>query len=81
MSEVTVGEYAFFLWWLPAGGEAELLRVLMLLDFDRAGRIGEFYGDPWTRTFAELLIDLQEFSHARAVVLGDLREREPRGEP
>jgi hypothetical protein len=25
---------------------AELLHVLMLPDFDRADRIGEFYGDP-----------------------------------
>jgi hypothetical protein len=31
--------------------------VLMLPDFDRADRIGEFWGDPKTRAFAELLID------------------------
>jgi hypothetical protein len=36
---------------------AELLHVLMLPDFDRADRIGEFWGNPRTRTFAELLID------------------------
>jgi hypothetical protein len=35
---------------------AELLHVLMLPDFDRADRIGEFYRNPQTRTFAELLI-------------------------
>ncbi len=33
---------------------AELLHVLMLPDFDRADRIGEFYGNPKTRTFVEL---------------------------
>jgi hypothetical protein len=54
---------------------AELLRVLMLPDFDRAGRIGEFYGDPRTRTFAELLIDIEEDRVARAVMMGMLRER------
>jgi hypothetical protein len=26
-------------------------------DFDRAGRIGDFYGDPRALTFAQLLID------------------------
>jgi hypothetical protein len=39
---------------------AELLHVLMLPDFERADRIGEFYGNPKTRTFAELLIDCEE---------------------
>jgi hypothetical protein len=33
---------------------AELLHVLMLPAFDRADRIGEFYGNPKTRTFADL---------------------------
>lgn len=37
---------------------AELLRDLMLPDFDRAERIGSYWGSPKTRTFAELLIDL-----------------------
>jgi len=36
---------------------AELLHVLMLPDFERADRIGEFWGYPESRTFAELLID------------------------
>lgn len=54
---------------------AELLHVLVLPDFDRVGRIGEFYGDPRTRTFAELLIDLEEDRIARAVVVGMLREQ------
>jgi hypothetical protein len=57
---------------------AELLHTLMLPDFDRADRIGEFFGDPRTRTFAELLIDLEEDRVARAVVVGMLRERDPR---
>jgi hypothetical protein len=39
---------------------AELLHVLMLPDFDRVDRIGEFWGNPKTRTFAELLIDCEE---------------------
>ena len=56
------------------------LHVLMLPDHERARRIGEFYGDPRTQTFAQLLIDLEESPHARAVVLGELREEEMRGE-
>jgi hypothetical protein len=56
-----------------------LLNVLKLPDTKRARRIGEFYGDPRTQTFAKLLIDLEESPHARAVVLGELRERELRG--
>ena len=51
----------------------------MLPDYDRAGRIGDFYMNPKTRTFAQLLIDLEESPHSRAVVLGELRERERRG--
>jgi len=42
------------------GARAELLHVLMLPDFDRANRIGEFWGYPESRTFAELLIDCEE---------------------
>jgi hypothetical protein len=38
---------------------AELLRVLMLPDFDRADAIGSYWVDPKTRTFAELLIDCE----------------------
>jgi hypothetical protein len=57
-----------------------LLQVLKLPDHERAGRIGEFYDDPRTKTFAKLLIDLEESPHARAVVLGGLRERELRGQ-
>jgi len=38
---------------------AELLHVLMLADFDRADRIGEFWSYPESRAFAELLIDCE----------------------
>jgi hypothetical protein len=55
---------------------AELLHVLMLPDFDRADRIGTFWGHPETRTFGELLIDLEGDKAARAVVLGLLKEME-----
>ena len=43
-----------------AGPRAELLHVLMLPDFERADRIGEFWSYPESRTFAELLIDCEE---------------------
>jgi hypothetical protein len=49
--------------WLDALGPApcaELLHVLMLPDFERADRIGEFWGYPESRVFAELLIDCEE---------------------
>jgi hypothetical protein len=39
---------------------AELLHVLMLPDFERADRIGEFWSYPESRGFAELLIDCEE---------------------
>ena len=39
---------------------AELLHVLMLPDLERAERIGEFWGYPQSRTFAEFLIDCAE---------------------
>ena len=38
---------------------AELLHVLMLPDFERADRIGEFWGYPESRAFAELGITRQ----------------------
>jgi hypothetical protein len=55
---------------LPPAARAELLHVLMLPDFERADRIGEFWASPETRTFGELLIDLEEDRAARAVVFG-----------
>jgi hypothetical protein len=43
-------------------------------DLDRTERIGEFWGHPESRTFGELLIDLEEDKAAQAVVVGLLKE-------
>jgi hypothetical protein len=45
----------------------------MLPDFERADRIGEFWGYPESRNFAELLIDCEEDRALRAVLVGMLR--------
>jgi hypothetical protein len=60
----------------PPAARAELLHVLMLPDFERAGMIGEYWGNPMTPAFGELLIDLEEDRMARSVVVGMLHERE-----
>jgi hypothetical protein len=44
-----------------------------------ADRIGEFWGNPMTRTFAELLIDCKEDKAARALEFGLLAEMERGG--
>jgi hypothetical protein len=61
---------------LPPGARAGLIHVLRLPDLDPVDRIGSFYGDPKTRTFAELLIDCEEDRALRAVVIGMLAEME-----
>jgi hypothetical protein len=61
---------------LSPAARAELVHVLRLPDFDRVDRIGKFWASPETRTFGELLIDLEEDKAARAVVFGLLAEME-----
>jgi hypothetical protein len=56
---------------------AGLLHVLMLPDFERAARIGEFWSYPQSRSFAELPIDGEEDRTLRA----GARRDAPRGRP
>jgi hypothetical protein len=46
----------------------------MLPDLQRADRIGEFWGNPESRTFGELLIDYEDDRTLRAVLIGVLRD-------
>ncbi|MGA9161724.1 MAG: hypothetical protein WB297_12790 [Actinomycetota bacterium] len=46
----------------------------MLPDLERADRVGAFYWNPKTQTFAELLIDAGEDPYLRAVLVGMLRD-------
>jgi len=55
---------------------AELLRVLMIPDLDRADRIGGFWFHSQSRAFTELLIDAEEDRVVRAVLVGMLTEAE-----
>jgi hypothetical protein len=48
--------------------------VLLLPDNDRAGRIGEYWVNPKTRRFAELLIDAEDDKYGRVVLVGMPRE-------
>jgi hypothetical protein len=61
---------------LPPAARAELIHVLRLPDFERADAIGTYWGHPETRTFGELLIDLEEDRTLKAVIWGLLREME-----
>jgi hypothetical protein len=56
------------------GGDFGGRRALDIGDFDRAERIGEFYGYPESRAIAELLIDCEEDRALRAVLVRMLRE-------
>jgi hypothetical protein len=53
----------------------------MLPDFERADRIGEVWGYPESRAFAELLVDCEEDWTLRAVLVGVLREDDRNASP
>jgi hypothetical protein len=59
---------------LPPAARAELLHVLLQPDFERVATIGEYWANPKTRAFADLLIECEENRAARAVLVGMLRE-------
>jgi hypothetical protein len=60
---------------MPPAARAELLHVLLQPDFERAATIGEYWANPKTRPFAELLIECEENMATRALLVGMLRER------
>jgi hypothetical protein len=53
--------------------------TMLWLDLGRVERIGEYWGHPETRSFGELLIDLEEDKAAKAVVFGLLAEMSAEG--
>jgi hypothetical protein len=59
---------------LPPAARAELLHVLLQPDFERVATIGDYWVNPKTRAFADLLIECEENRAARAVLVGMLRE-------
>jgi hypothetical protein len=59
---------------LPPAARAELLHVIRSPTWTAPIGSAPSWGHPETRTFAELLIDLEEDKAARAVVFGLLRE-------
>lgn len=58
---------------------AELLNALMTPDYERAARIGDYWLDPRSRTFAELLIDAEEHPQTRGLLIAMLCEGQLRG--
>jgi hypothetical protein len=58
---------------IPAEVRAFALEVATVPDEERPGAIGELYKDEKLRTFAELMIDLEQEPAARALVVGELR--------
>jgi hypothetical protein len=57
----------------------KLLHVLCNPDFNCADRIGEFWGYPQSRSFAELLIDCEEDRTLTAALVGMLLEADRSG--
>jgi hypothetical protein len=60
---------------IPPATRTELLGALVKPDVERAATIGEYWADPATRPFAELLIECETNTPARALLVGMLRER------
>ena len=60
---------------------AILLHVLKLPDLERVRAIGDFHSDPRTRSFAQLLVDIEASPEARAFVLRQLQEGESHPNP
>jgi hypothetical protein len=60
---------------MPPAARAELLHVLLQPDFERAATIGQYWANPKTHPFAELLVACEECRAARALLVGMLREQ------